>query len=175
MYNAVLPKSSYGFHGCPDKGANGMFSWAKSKGHGPGAIDTLPEIVGLALYKDGHAGYHVGGGYAVEWQVQVGLRQIRGEKHPWAHWYRLPFIDYGGGTVPIKPSDTPATEHTLGSRQPTIGSKGADVKALQEFLLQPGHSLPRYGADGEFGTEALNAVIAFQKKAGIPRCAIETF
>ena len=25
-----------------------------------GTIDTLPEIPGLALYKDGHAGYYIG-------------------------------------------------------------------------------------------------------------------
>ena len=35
-----------------------MISWAKSKGADWGTIDTLPEIPGLALYKDGHAGYH---------------------------------------------------------------------------------------------------------------------
>ena len=29
-------------------------------------IDTLPEIPGLALYKDGHAGYCIGNVYAVE-------------------------------------------------------------------------------------------------------------
>ena len=29
-----------------------------------GTIDTLPEIVGLALFTDGHIGYYVGGGYA---------------------------------------------------------------------------------------------------------------
>ena len=33
-----------------------------------GTIDTLPEIPGLALYKDGHARYYIGNGYAVEWQ-----------------------------------------------------------------------------------------------------------
>ena len=43
--------SSYGSNGCPDKGANSMFSWAKSKGMDWGTIDTLPEIPGVALYK----------------------------------------------------------------------------------------------------------------------------
>lgn len=32
------------------------------------ARNTLPEIVGLALFTDGHIGYYVGGGYAVEWR-----------------------------------------------------------------------------------------------------------
>ena len=63
--------SRYGANGCPDKGANGMFSYAKSKGMVWGTIDTLPDVIGLALYRDGHVGYTVGGGYAVEWR---GLR-----------------------------------------------------------------------------------------------------
>ena len=57
-----------GANGCPDKGANSMFSYAKSKGMDWGVIGTLPEIVGLALHKDGHVGYYVGNGYAVEWK-----------------------------------------------------------------------------------------------------------
>ena len=60
--------NKYGANGCPDKGANSMFSWAKSKGMDWGTIDTLPEIIGLALHTDGHVGYYVGNGYAVEWR-----------------------------------------------------------------------------------------------------------
>ena len=60
--------SKYGSNGCPDKSASGMFSYCKSKGMDWGTIDTLPEIVGLALFTDGHIGYYVGGGYAVEWR-----------------------------------------------------------------------------------------------------------
>ena len=76
--------SSYGSHGCPDKGANSMFTWAKSKGADWGTIDTLPEIVGLALYKDGHAGYYIGNGYAVEWQgFKWGCVKTQVKKRPW--------------------------------------------------------------------------------------------
>lgn len=38
--------SKYGGNGCPDKSANGMFTYAKSKGCAWGTIDTLPEIPG---------------------------------------------------------------------------------------------------------------------------------
>ena len=48
--------SKYGSNGCPDYGANSMFTWAKKKGMDWGTIETLPEIPGVALYKDGHAG-----------------------------------------------------------------------------------------------------------------------
>lgn len=48
---------------------------------------------------------------------------------------------------------------------PTLrkGDKGADVANLQKLLMQAGYSLPKYGADGDFGDECLNAVKAFQK------------
>ena len=50
-----------GSNGCPDKSSNSMFSWAKSQGMDWGTIDTLPDIVGLAVRFDGHVGYTVGG------------------------------------------------------------------------------------------------------------------
>ena len=88
----------------------------------------------------------------------------------WTHWYQLPFVDYGDavftGGGAAKP-DTPASEYTLGTRTLKKGSKGADVKALQEFLLQLGYSLPRYGADGDFGGETASAIKRFQARAGL--------
>ena len=90
-------------------------------------------------------------------------------KRPWTHWYALPFIDYGDAlqSAPVHTPDTPATEHTLGSRSLEKGAKGTDVKTLQELLLQLGFSLPKYGADGSFGAETLSALKAFQSRAGI--------
>ena len=41
------------------------------------------------------------------------------------------------------------------------------MKTLQELLLQLGFNLPKYGADGSFGSETGTAVKAFQGKAGI--------
>ena len=37
------------------------------------------------------------------------------------------------------------------------------LTALQKLLLQAGYTLPKYGADGDFGDECLNAVKAFQR------------
>ena len=156
--------SKYGSNGCPDKGANSMFSWAKKKGMDWGTIDTLPEIPGLALYKDGHAGYYIGNGYAVEWQgFSWGCVKTQVKKRPWTHWYKLPFIDYGdtsGAQVAVEA----VIVYTLGSRLLKNGSSGADVKALQELLNQLGATLE---VDGQFGGKTEAAVKAFQKKAGI--------
>ena len=86
----------YGSNGCPDKSASGMFTYAKSKGMDWGTIDTLPEIPGLALFKEGHAGYYVGNGYAVEWKgFNYGCVKTAVKGRGWLNWYKLPFIDYG--------------------------------------------------------------------------------
>ncbi len=52
------------------------------------------------------------------------------------------------------------------------GSRGEKVKGLQEALLKKyGNSiLPKYGADGDFGTETLNAL----KKLGLPTTISES-
>ena len=79
--------SKYGSNVCPDKSASGMFSYCKSKGMDWGTIDTLPEIVGLALLTDGHIGYYVGGGYAVEWRgFNYGCVKTVVKERTWKHW-----------------------------------------------------------------------------------------
>jgi peptidoglycan hydrolase-like protein with peptidoglycan-binding domain len=156
--------NKYGSNGCPDHGANGMFTWAKSKGCSWGTINTLPEIVGLALNTDGHVGYYVGNGYAVEWRgFNYGCVRTKVSERAWKYWYKLPFIDYND-TAAV--ADAPAIETPLGSRLLKKGSVGTDVKVLQELLIQTGYSLPS-GADGAFGAETEKAVLAFQKSKGL--------
>ena len=168
--------SKYGGNGCPDKSANGMFTYAKNKGCAWGTIDTLPEIPGVALRSDGHVGVYVGGGYAVEERgFSYGCVKTKVSSRKWTHWFQLPFVDYGdavftGGSY-VKP-DTAETVYTLGTRTLKNGSKGTDVKAMQEFLLQLEYSLPKYGADGEFGSETEKALKKFQKKVGIKQDGI---
>ena len=155
--------SKYGGNGCPDKSANGMFSYAKSKGCAWGAIDTLPEIPGVALCSDGHVGVYVGNGYAVEERgFNYGCVKTKVASRKWTHWYKLPFIQYGEGS-----DDVPMYEITLGSRLLHKGMKGADVKTMQEKLLLLGYELPEHGADASFGPETEAAVLAFQKDAGL--------
>ena len=118
--------SKYGAHGCPDKSANGMFSYAKSEGCAWGDISTLPEIPGIALRFDGHVGYYVGNGYAVEWRgFNYGCVRTRVKDRPWTHWYKLPFIDYGAGV--IAPSDEQPEEPRPVNTTVVIVSGGGKV------------------------------------------------
>lgn len=62
----------------------------------------------------------------------------------------------------VKPDPAQPSKPTL-----KYGSKGKAVRDLQETLLALGYKLPRFGADGDFGSETEAAVKAFQKKQGL--------
>ena len=64
-----------------------------------------------------------------------------------------------------KAETTPAEEtpRTILKR----GMKGDDVRRLQQRLMELGYALPRYGADGEYGSETVTAVKAFQRDRGL--------
>ena len=66
-------------------------------------------------------------------------------------------IDAPSQPVVIPPTDTSITLPTLRK-----GSKGSYVTLLQTLLMNRGYSLPKYGADGDFGNETLAAVKKFQ-------------
>jgi peptidoglycan hydrolase-like protein with peptidoglycan-binding domain len=150
----------YGLDGRPDKGAEGMFSAAKVKGK----ISTLPEIPGLLLYSPGHVGVYIGAGYAVEARgFNYGVLKTRVTQRNWSHWYQCPYIDYLSEGAPAQPY-TPTTDeqrqlsYTPG--QPMI--RGNDVRQLQEMLLRLGYTPGE--ADGIYGPNTKEAVVAFQKK-----------
>ena len=75
-----------------------------------------------------------------------------------------------------KYNDVPATKTKYPGVWPTLpsrgyfkkGDKGVNVQRMQEFLkwYDPTY-LPRYGADGDFGTETKNAVVSFQTREGL--------
>lgn len=55
------------------------------------------------------------------------------------------------------------TDFTLSFRYLSIGCKGEDVRTWQRLLMAAGFDLGRYGADGVFGTDTLNATKAYQR------------
>ena len=155
--------SKYGSNGCPDKGANSMFAYAKQRGMDWAAIGTLPELVGVALHKSGHVGYYVGGGYAVEWRgFSYGCVKTKVAGRGWTHWYKLPFINYGA-VSDGQPDATPCTD-TVRNLSYSSGKtmlRGEDVRLLQVDLNALGFSCGT--SDGIFGRKTDAAVRAFQK------------
>lgn len=161
--------SKYGSNSCPDQSANGMFTYAKSKGKNWGTIDTIPEIPGLAVRKDGHVGYYIGNGQVIEAKgFNYGIVQTKLSAAAWLHWYEFPGITYITDTTPIDTDEpvqpTPVdTEYEFGERTLTKGMSGDDVKELQELLMELEYNLPKYGADGKFGNETALAVREYEK------------
>ena len=123
----------YGTGGCPDKGANGMLEYCKAKGMAHGSMNTLPEIPGLLLHKQGHVGVYIGGGYAIEakgFNADVVKSKVAGRG--WTSWAKLPFIDYADGEGAVEAPTAPETTYTLGQRLLKRGCKGSDVAELQK-------------------------------------------
>lgn len=88
----------YATNGMPDYNANAMHQAAVNagtEGKDYGAIDTLPEIVGLMLWKEGHVGVYIGGGYAIESAgTEIGVVKTKVDERNWAGWGKIPFITY---------------------------------------------------------------------------------
>lgn len=136
--------------GCPDVSANGMIDLCQDKG----PISSLPEVPGLVVWRSGHIGVYVGDGYTIEargFAYDVQKRKLT--DGTWTKWGRLPFLEY---------VDSPTPEYHLGDRTLRRGDVGEDVRELQLALLSLGYSLPKYGADGDYGSETVRAVQAFQ-------------
>ena len=88
----------YATNGMPDYGADQMYRACKNAGvqnedYGP--ISTLPELPGLMLWKSGHAGVYIGGGYAIEAMgTRKGVVKTKVSDRGWQGWGKLPYIDY---------------------------------------------------------------------------------
>ncbi|QHZ46447.1 peptidoglycan recognition protein family protein [Bacillus sp. NSP9.1] len=72
----------------------------------------------------------------------------------------------GNKTVSKTAASTSQASHATGTILKK-GSSGSKVKALQKRLIAAGFPLPKYGADGSYGNETVQAVQSLQKKAGI--------
>lgn len=79
---------------------------------------------------------------------------------------------WGSGTRSV--SDSFNTTRANGAAPQTAaaalkpGAKGEAVKEAQKQLIRAGYELPRYGADGDYGSETTKAVKQFQGAAHLP-------
>ena len=78
-------------NGMPDIGADTMYENATKKG----TIDTIPEIPGLAVWKEGHIGVYIGDGKVVEaYGTTTGVIRSELADGGWTHWLKIPYINY---------------------------------------------------------------------------------
>lgn len=151
----------YATNGCPDVSANGMIKLCSQTGK----IGSIPDEPGLVVWKDGHIGVYIGGGYTIEMRgFDYDCVKRKVSAGPWTKWGRLP-----KGMISYTSSDTADEGEGKTIRK---GDKGPAVKELQEDLLALGYKLPEYGADGDFGEETKTAVKKFQADHGLAETGI---
>ena len=191
-YSAAMYGSKWEGHRVSD--CSGLFAWAfkelgGSIAHGSNSIydryctsdkgkltaDLKKELLpGTAVFTGdakahGHIGLYVGGGKVIEASgTQAGVITSNITAGKWTYYGLLKNVDYGGESADLPPS-APADEQTPVQTFPTLkkGNKGEYVKLLQNELIVRGYPLPRYGADGDFGSETEKAVKQFQRDHGL--------
>jgi len=90
-YDTTIQNTILVSNGMPDIGADTMYENATEKG----AIDTIPEIPGLAVWKEGHIGVYIGNGVVVEaYGTTTGVIRSQLADGGWTHWLKIPYITY---------------------------------------------------------------------------------
>ena len=103
-----------------------------------------------------HIGLYIGNDTVIEAKgTQYGV--VTSKVSHWDEWGKLLGVDYSWDG-----EESAAPFAVLKN-----GSTGEAIKTLQENLLRLGYALPKYGADGKFGTETEKAIEAFQKAHGL--------
>lgn len=158
---------------------NNYADWCQTKG--TGKIPAKYRVPGAAVFVHNgsyisHVGFLVkpvdsknpdGDWYIVEARgVMYGVKKYKlSSRVSYNRWGLMEkYFDYSAVLEKYHGTPTPADppKSTLGSRLLKRGSKGEDVRELQEILIEMEYDLGSYGADGDFGAMTQNAVRAFQ-------------
>lgn len=140
----------------PDMASGTLFSRCTETG----AISTLPETRGLCLWRPGHIGIYIGGGYAIEARgAAYGVVRTAVAARSWTHWGKLRDVEYTQETSGTESTTTMGIYRMLTYKKPML--VGDDVQWLQRQLTERGHKCGT--ADGIFGTRTLAGVKAFQQ------------
>lgn len=88
-----------------DVSANGMFERCKKHGK----IKDIPEVAGVLVFKDGHVGIYIGGGYVIEAKGHKwGVIKSKLSERPFTHYGFCPYVEYVKEEKPApKPVEKP--------------------------------------------------------------------
>ena len=144
--------------------------WRKGDWAEKGSIADMPLDKVCFVYREdedsnpmAHVGVYLGDGRTVDSRSHAkGTLLTKLEDYRWTHYARLRGMD-------DEYTDEVPEQETITDQRDTIrkGAKNTTVTELQGLLLKHGYSLPKYGADGEFGSETESAVKAFQAASGL--------
>lgn len=81
----------YGTNGMPDIGADAMYNNATVKG----AMSSMPDTPGLAVWHSGHIGVYIGNGEVIEAMgTSYGVVKTQLSERSWTAWLEIPYINY---------------------------------------------------------------------------------
>lgn len=155
-----------------DYGANGFYLKATEKGK----IGTIPtDKVGLMVFKGTdvnktHIGIVVDNNGTVVEAKGHNYGTVKSNISEWKYWGRCHLIFYSNTvTVEVPKKGYTGTFPTLPSRGYfQRGDTGTNVMRLQQFLKWYDCTLlPKYGVDGDIGSETIFAVKVFQQREGL--------
>lgn len=82
----IIKQIVYESNAFPDMNANTMFANATESG----LIDTIPEMPGLGVWHDGHAGIYVGNGYVIHANgTHRGVEKQLLSDTKFTHWFKI--------------------------------------------------------------------------------------
>lgn len=150
LYSAQYYKQ-YGrwITGTPEPGDQIFFSYAAGEYSHTGIVETVSG--GNVTTIEGNTSDSVG-----RRSYAIGSSTIAGYGRP-----RWELASNSADTIDI-PVSSSADERIL-----KFGCKGDDVRKLQEDLIKLGYNVGPDGADGDFGGNTKNAVMAFQRNKGL--------
>ena len=152
-YNAAKYNSKY------DYSANGMMELASEKGN----IGTMPEIIGLLVWKNNHVGIYIGNGEVIEAQGHAyGVTKTKLKERNWQMWIKCPFFEY---VKEPSPAPTPSGD---GIQMPTLkkGTKCNEVTLFQICANNLGYKDAegkKLVIDGSFGSRSECVCIQIQR------------
>ena len=135
-------KSAGRWHNSPERGDQIFFSYAAGEVSHTGIVESVGN--GQVVTIEGNTTDQVG-----RRSYSLNDGRIYGYGRP--RWN----LASGGGS---QPTPTPVNPTTM----LRLGSKGDDVRELQEKLQKLGYDLGRWGADGDYGNDTFQAVRKFQ-------------
>ena len=160
-------------------GSNSIFDrYCSSKGKLKDGkrTDGKPLLPGTAVFvykaerdNRSHIGLYVGDGIVIEAAgTNDGVITSSVDHRKWAEWGELKDVEYPADQGIDEGVYHEPINETHGNR-PTLrkGDNGFYVTEAQKLLMNAGYALPRFGADGDFGSETQGAVKAFQGDHGL--------
>ena len=168
--------AKYASGGVPDCGADQMMDLCKDPSGDWSSIQP-----GEAVWKKGHIGVYIGGGFAVEctpaWKCGVQItavlnigKQLGYQGRSWTRHGKLPWLSYEAAEAQEEPQKAESNQTAPAiTGLPTLreGAEGETVRALQILLLGYGCDLGKGSDDGEFGPMTRQAVEDFQRQADL--------